>query len=143
MTEVKLGLTPAIISKYMIREWGIPFAKEAMLTGREVGPEELHRIGTIHGLSESSGDLEEAVTRYLNNIRRSAPRSAANIKKLMQLAWKDPGGPDQASQTVQIFAGMMKPGSEGEHGLKHFRAKTKGGVDWAHFWAQKGPIARS
>lgn len=140
MTEVKLGLTPAIISKYMIREWGIPFAREAMLAGREVRPEELHRIGSLHELVESSEEMDSPATKYLQKLSKSAPRSAAACKELVRLAWRDAGGPEQAMKTVQVFAGMMKPGSEGEHGLKHFRAKTKGGVDWERFWAEKSTI---
>lgn len=137
MTEVKLGLTPAIISKYMIREWGIPFAREAMLAGREVKPDELLRIGTLQKLVDSSEELETQTNEYLQNISASAPRSAAACKELIRLAWRDAGGPEQALKTAQVFARMMKPGSEGEHGLKHFRAKAKGGVDWTSFWAGK------
>ncbi|KAF2216977.1 hypothetical protein CERZMDRAFT_119699 [Cercospora zeae-maydis SCOH1-5] len=138
MTEIKLGLSPAIISKYMIREWGIPFVREAMLAGREVKPAELHRIGVVHGLARDGQHLDEMTSQYLQSLSKSAPRSAAAIKELVRLGWKNPGGPEQQQFVTKVFAEMMKPGSEGEHGLAQFRKKIKG-VDWGSFWAEKGP----
>lgn len=132
MTEIKLGLTPAIISKYMVREWGIPFVREAMLTGREVAPTELHRIGAVHGLADTSEELIDLTSGYLSNLSRCAPRSAAACKQLIRLGWRDPGGPEQQQYTTKVFEQMMHPGSEGEYGLAQFRKKVKG-IDWAQF----------
>ncbi|EME78747.1 uncharacterized protein MYCFIDRAFT_205161 [Pseudocercospora fijiensis CIRAD86] len=136
MTEIQLGLSPAIISKYMIREWGIPFLREAMLAGREVKPDELHRIGVVHGTASSSQDLQELTSRYLRDLRKCAPRSAAACKQLVRLGWRDPGGAEQQHFVTKVFAGMMQPGSEGEHGLAQFRQKIKS-VDWGQFHAMK------
>jgi hydroxymethylglutaryl-CoA lyase len=136
MTEIKLGLTPAIISKYMIREWGIPFAREAMLSGRTVAPEELHRIGTVHGLANSLEGLKDLSAQYLRDLKQSAPRSATACKDLVRLAWRAPGSSEQAQYTSQVFEKMMRPGSEGEHGLNEFRRKVKG-IDWGKFYAGK------
>lgn len=137
MTEIKLGLSPAIISKYMIREWGIPFVREAILAGREVKPDELHRIGAVHHIAGNTEELEAKATRYLTNISKSAPRSAAACKELVRLGWKNPGGTEQQQYVTQTFAEMMRPGSEGEHGLEQFRKKVKG-IDWGSFWAANG-----
>jgi len=43
--EVKLGLCPAVISEYVIREWGSSLAREAMLTARPVHAAELQAQG--------------------------------------------------------------------------------------------------
>ena len=85
MTEVKLGLCPATISKFVVREWGLSIAREAMLTARPVKAQELHRVGVIHGLaspplaSSSANDryhdaldngLEHYLDRYLRYVAR-------------------------------------------------------------------------
>lgn len=136
MTEIRLGLSPAIISRYMVREWGIPFAREAMLTGREVKPDELHRIGAVHGLAENEQELSVMTTTFLDNLKKCAPRSAAVSKQLVRLGWTDPTGPEQQHYVKETFKNMMQPGSEGEFGTDQFRKKIKN-VDWAKFWREK------
>ncbi|KAK4494233.1 hypothetical protein PRZ48_014531 [Zasmidium cellare] len=140
MTEIKLGLSPAIISRYMVREWGIPFAREAMLTGREVKPDELRRIGAVHGLAENESDLSTMTAACLENLQKCAPRSAGACKELVRLGWTAPTGPKQQEFVMETFKKMIQPGSEGEFGTDQFRKKIKN-VDWAKFWSEKGDRA--
>ncbi|KAK5167652.1 uncharacterized protein LTR77_007351 [Saxophila tyrrhenica] len=136
MTEIKLGLSPATISRHMIREWGISFSREAMLSGRTVTPEELKGIGAVHGIASSAEDLERLLNEYLQGLRNCAPKSAAAVKELVRLGWNDPGGEEQTKYVKHVFEQMMVPGSEGEHGMAQFRKKNKN-VDWGHFWSSK------
>ena len=137
MTEIKLGLSPATISRHIIRELGIPFAREAMLSGRTLNPQELHNIGAVHGIASSKEDLDKMATEYLDKMRNCAPRSAAAIKELVTIGWKDPGGDAQTRYIKQVFAEMLVPGSEGEYGMAQFRKKVKN-IDWSHFWGVTG-----
>ena len=141
MSEIKLGLSPATISRHMVREWGISFAREAMLSGRQVSPSELQSIGAVHGIASSSEDLDKMAVEYLQRLRPCAPRSATTIKELVRVGWIDPGGTDQTRYIKQVFEEMMLPGSEGEHGMAQFRKKIKN-VDWVAFWEQ-APGAKS
>jgi len=134
LTEIKLGLSPAIISPYLAREWGFGFFREAMLTGREVTPEELQRIGTVHQLIDDSDQLSSRLDGYLDNLDRCAPQSAAACKELVRVAWTDPGGVKQDAFIEKTFDGMMRPGSEGEFGIEQFQNKIRN-IDWAAFWA--------
>ena len=137
MTEIKLGLSPATISRHIVRELGIPFSREAMLSGRTLHPQELKAIGAVHGIATSKEDLGKMATEYLDKLRNSAPRSAAAIKELVRMGWTDPGGDDQTRYIKQVFMEMMQPGSEGEYGMAQFRKKNKN-IDWSHFWAEAG-----
>jgi hydroxymethylglutaryl-CoA lyase len=136
LSEIKLGLSPAIISRYMIREWGIPFLREAVITGREVMPSELQRIGSVHGIADDSAALDGMTEDYLDKLRKCAPQSAAACKDLVRAGWIDPGGRSQDELIRKTFDVMMGPGSEGVFGIEEFRKKTKE-VDWGHFWATK------
>lgn len=135
LSEIKLGLSPAIISKYLAREWGFSFFREAMLTGREVTPHELSRIGAIHGISndDDGKNLDVLVEEYLDKLDRCAPKSAAKCKELVRLAWMNPGGRQQDEFVEQTFDTMMVPGSEGDFGIKQFQKKIKN-IDWGQFW---------
>ncbi|OQV09040.1 hypothetical protein CLAIMM_13222 [Cladophialophora immunda] len=137
VSEIKLGLVPAIISKFVVREWGPSFAREAILSGREVHAAELHRIGAVHGLAPSSDELEEMLETYLDRLRRAGPRAATSCKDLVKAAWAHPFSDTQERLIQTKFAQMMLPGSEGRHGIAQFQSKVKGGVDWVKFWGTK------
>ncbi|WPH03785.1 Hypothetical protein R9X50_00666800 [Acrodontium crateriforme] len=139
MTEIKLGLTPAVISKYLVREWGPSFLREAMLTGREVGADELKRIGTIHNLVSDATELAQSAEDYLRRLAICAPRSATKCKELIKLGYTDAGKAPLDKNIKTTFARMMEPGSEGEFGTEQFRRKIKK-IDWAGFWAGKSSV---
>jgi hydroxymethylglutaryl-CoA lyase len=139
LSEVKLGLQPAVISRFMSREWGFSFSREAMLSGREVSPSELHRIGAVHQVVDDSAMLGEALEKYLDTLDQCAPKSGGEIKQLIRLAWKDAGGERQDNFIEEKFLNMMTPGSEGEHGISQFQKKIRP-VDWKSFWAPKSKL---
>ncbi len=132
LSEVKLGLAPAIISKFMVREWGVAFSREAILSARKVLPEELQKIGAIHGICENADALDAKVETYLDHLKHCAPKAAATCKDLVRLGWSDPGGMEQEAKIKKTFAEMMAHGSEGSFGIKQFQNKVKA-VDWTSF----------
>lgn len=134
LSEIKLGVSPAIISKYMAREWGIPFFREAMLSGREIGPRELRRIGAVHGVAADQTTLDDMVVDYLKKLETSAPRAAATCKELVRNAFVGPGSRKQDDFIRQTFDNMLAPGSEGRYGIKQFRQKRRN-INWKDFWA--------
>ncbi|ETN37502.1 uncharacterized protein HMPREF1541_07124 [Cyphellophora europaea CBS 101466] len=139
LTEIRLGLSPAIISKYLAREWGLPFLREAMLTGREVSPAQLQRIGAVHGVADDAAGLETMLDEYLDKLDKCAPHSASVCKELMNVAWTDPDGQRQDSVIHRKFQDMMLPGSEGEYGIRQFQKKIKD-IDWSAFWKEKAKL---
>jgi hydroxymethylglutaryl-CoA lyase len=134
LSEIKLGLSPAIISKYMIREWGIPFLREAMLPGREVTPPELQQIGAVHGISDDTNALDRMMEEYLDRLSNCPPRSATACKVLIRLGWTDLEGENKDEKIRKTFDEMMAPESEGKFGIEQFQKRVRG-VDWGHFWA--------
>ncbi|EXJ75365.1 uncharacterized protein A1O5_02061 [Cladophialophora psammophila CBS 110553] len=137
LSEIKLGLAPAIISKYLAREWGTSFLREAMLTGREILPAELLRIGAIHAISDDSGDgLNTMLDVTLEQLSRAAPGAGAKCKQLLKLAWTNAGGAQQDALIQKLFNEMVAAGSEGEYGMAQFQKRVKD-VDWAEYWASK------
>lgn len=134
LSEIKLGLSPAIISIYMAREWGLSFFREAMLSGREVSVAELHRIGAVHQLIEDPATANDKLDEYLSRLDKCAPESATTCKELVRLAWTSPESPTQDRFIQKTFDNMMQPGSEGEYGIKQFQQKVKN-IDWGAFWS--------
>lgn len=142
MTEVKLGLCPATISKFVIREWGLSLAREAMLTARPVTAQELRRVGVIHGLTLSSAStdspsidshrasLDGLLQHYLDKyLRHAAPQASARTKDLAAAAWRYSGDERQDKVIKDVFGWMIAPSDEARLGTDAFRAGRKD-VDW-------------
>jgi hydroxymethylglutaryl-CoA lyase len=136
LSEVKLGLSPAVISKYVVRELGTSFSREMMLTGRGVPAEELRGISALHALAEDVGQLDSVLEGYLDGMRGCAPGGAALCKDLVRAAWTGPGSEMQASRIKEVFDTMMEPSPEAKHGMSQFRAGVKM-VDWDLFYQDK------
>ncbi|KAK6220707.1 putative secondary metabolism biosynthetic enzyme [Pestalotiopsis sp. IQ-011] len=129
LSEVKLGLCPATISKYVIRECGPAFAREAMLSGRAIPLSDLRSLGVVAATCESQAGLEKLIDEYLLRLGLAAPRASSLSKNLIRAS---PVGSSQSTQDETIrsaFDEMMKPAGEAEYGLKEFRAGRRL-VDW-------------
>ncbi|KJK77178.1 hypothetical protein H634G_07485 [Metarhizium anisopliae BRIP 53293] len=133
LTEVRLGLAPATISKYVIRELGVPFAREAMLSARSVTAKELVQLGRIAMVVEPGVNPQDALDAYLIGLKHCAPRSSSLTKELVRLAWEDGGGGGkQADGIRRVFDDMMLPDSEAAYGLERFQAGIKD-IDWDRY----------
>ena len=139
LSEVKIGVSPAVISKFLVREWGPSIAREGMLSGREITPEELWRIGAVHVITAEGESLASKLDNYLDQLEKAAPRSAAVNKELARRAWLEPGSPDQAALVEKAFHTMMADGGEGQHGIQQFRNKNKS-FSWREFWNGRSPF---
>ena len=128
LSEVKLGLCPATISRHVIREWGSAFVREAMLSGRSVSMAELYRIGVVAKLV-AAGGLDETLDEYLMRLKYAAPVASTMSKQLVELGWVNPGGREQEKGIKEIFEKMMRADGEAASGLSHFQAGRRN-IDW-------------
>jgi hydroxymethylglutaryl-CoA lyase len=128
LSEVKLGLCPAVISKYVLREWGSALAREAMLTARPVTSQELKSHGIISVLSSTQNDLEADLEQFLGQLRYMSPGGSCMSKELVKTGWTGPGSPAQEETIARLFEAMMLPDAESAFGIAEFRNKRT--VDW-------------
>ncbi|KAH7385108.1 hypothetical protein BKA64DRAFT_697166 [Cadophora sp. MPI-SDFR-AT-0126] len=129
LSEVRLGLCPATISKFVIREWGISYTRSAMLTAREIKASELEELGILYAVVKDKSELDLAVETLLHSMKFNAPGASDLSKKLVRAAYTHPGGEMQARVIKKSFEEMMD--ASAEHG--YARLKFKEGVkrvDW-------------
>ena len=81
LSEVRLGIVPAVISPFVLRRLGGSTARATCLTGAAIGTDEALRIGLVHRVTEP-GDLDAAVSGMLGEILQSSPVAVAASKKL-------------------------------------------------------------
>jgi hydroxymethylglutaryl-CoA lyase len=129
LSEVRLGLCPATISKYIIREMGFAFARRSMLTAREVKPEELALSQIVHRVVTDQEALKNELDQLLDEMRFVAPHALALTKGLLTAAWVNAGGKEQDRVIETSFKDMMVEGSESERAIEAFRKGIKE-VNW-------------
>ncbi|KAL1966034.1 hypothetical protein VTN77DRAFT_4974 [Rasamsonia byssochlamydoides] len=135
LSEVKLGLCPATISKYVAREWGTAFTREAMLSARPVAATELKSLGAIAEVADDQERLQGLLDSLLTRLRGSSPGGSRMAKELVRLSWAHAGGEQQAAGIQALFDEMMRPDSEGAYGVKQFQQRRP--VDWDSFLINK------
>ena len=137
LSEVKLGLAPATISRYVVREFGVGFARETMLSARRVGAAELERRGLLSAavvelMNTGAGGDEKwqaAVDAYVHSLRTVSSEATAMVKQLADLGWMYPGSQRQEEGIGKVFDTMMRKGGDGDWGVKAFQ-KGERNVDW-------------
>ncbi|KAH8901431.1 3-hydroxy-3-methylglutaryl-coenzyme A lyase/3-methylglutaconyl-coenzyme A hydratase [Thozetella sp. PMI_491] len=128
LSEARLGLAPAVISKYVTREWGTSFTRAAMLTGRAVSAAELQRIGAIHATYEDSKLLHCGLEHLVSTMKSCAPGASSLCKDLVRIGWEDPNGPHQQGMIRTVFR-EMTASDESRYGKDEFKKGNKA-IDW-------------
>src|SRR5262245_16122522 len=124
LTEVKIGLSPATISPYVIRAIGERAARRYFLTGERFGAEEAHRLGLL-SLLVPSEKLDAAVDDLLKHLVQGAPEAMRKIKDLIRAVSR--GGPvsdELIDDTAQRIA-EIRVSPEGKEGIGSFLEKRK------------------
>src|ERR1043166_7047237 len=80
LSEVKLGILPAVISPYVIAKIGETHARALFLTGERFDAERALRIGLVHRVVD---DLDVAVAETIAALKSSGPEAVRECKKLI------------------------------------------------------------
>jgi methylglutaconyl-CoA hydratase len=117
-SEVKLGITPAVISPYVIRKIGESAARRYFVTGERFDAVTALRIGLVH---EVVADLEAALESVLSELRTAGPRASRHAKRLVL---DRPDGPETARRIAE-----RRASEEGQAGLTAFIERRR--TPWA------------
>ncbi len=124
LTEVKLGIIPAVISPHVIAAIGERYARRYMLTAERFSAAEAYRIGLLHEIVADDTALDEAVGEIVDALLKNGPRALAECKELVAaVAWK-PLSPDVIEDTAQRIT-RLRASAEGREGMTAFLEKRK------------------
>jgi methylglutaconyl-CoA hydratase len=108
-SEVKLGITPAVISPYVLRKIGESAARRYFVTGERFDAATALRMGLVHDVV---ADLNTALEAVLGELRTAGPRAARHAKRLVL---DRPDGPETARRIAE-----RRASDEGQAGLNAF-----------------------
>lgn len=129
LSEVRLGLVPAMISPYVIRAIGTREARRWFLTGEAMDAKTALRIGLVHETADS-GALGAAADGILGALLAGAPGAQGEIKRLVRHATgrSDAGDAAMLADTARWIA-RVRAGAEAREGLTAFLERRK--PSWA------------
>jgi methylglutaconyl-CoA hydratase len=126
LTEVKLGLIPAVISPHVIAAIGERYARRYMLTAERFSAAEAYRIGLLHEMVVDDAGLDEAVGEIVETLLKNGPKALEECKALIAaVAWK-PLSPDIIQDTARRIT-RLRASNEGREGMSAFLEKRKPG----------------
>lgn len=123
LSEVKLGLIPAMISPYVIRAIGEQAARRYFLTAELFEAAEAYRIGLVHELCMPA-ELDASVNAILGHLLQGGPVALGEGKRLIRdVAGKAIDDALAAETAARIAA--ARASDEGQEGIAAFFEKRR------------------
>jgi methylglutaconyl-CoA hydratase len=122
LTEVRLGILPALISPYVIRRLGDRQARELMLTGERFGAAEALRVGLVHHVVPAA-ELDARVAERVGELLKGGPKAQGRIKMLLE-HWADATWEEYRTGLPRTLA-EVRGGDEAKDGLAAFLEKRR------------------
>lgn len=123
-SEVRLGLTPATISPYVVKAIGPRWAKALFATGEGFDGKFAEQIGLVQYAVENEEEMEAIAEHLTRLIFDAAPGAVADAKKLVDDVLDREIDHDLLSDTAHRIA-HRRASEEGREGLSAFLEKRK------------------
>lgn len=123
LSEVKLGLTPATISPYVIKAMGERAAHRYFITAERFSAKEAYRIGFIHEVVAAE-QLDATVAELENVIVNNSPNAVLETKGLIAEVANAEINEELWSYTADHIA-AIRTSDEGREGIVSFLEKRK------------------
>ncbi len=123
LSEVRLGLVPAVISPFVVRRLGPARARVAFLRGGRIDAAEGYRQGLCDVLAPAPGDaaLDAAVAAVVDDLRRGGPEALLACKALVDgVAGRPPA--EVVDFTARLIA-ERRASAEAQEGMAAFLGK--------------------
>lgn len=123
LSEVKLGILPAVISPYVIRKIGESHARALFLTGERFDGERALRIGLVHHLADTIEELDRLVDETVAQLKSSGPEAVRHCKNLIDYVSHNEIE-EALPYTIEAIA-ERRVSKEGQEGMGAFLRKEK------------------
>ncbi len=133
LSEVKLGLLPAVISPFVIKKIGEGQARRYFLTAEKFTAAEAHRIGLVSHVLPDEATLDKQIERVVDALCANGPEAIAQSKVLIEQMCRFDWERAVDITTKLIAERRISP--EGQEGMKAFLEKR------SPSWAQAGERA--
>ena len=123
LSEVRLGLVPAMVGPYLVEALGARVARRLMLTAERFDARQALRWGLVHEVVTKS-ELTEAARAMIRRLLRGAPGSQAVCKELVRDFAAGPLDAAMRDRTALALA-TRRSSDEARRGVRAFFRKTR------------------
>ncbi|HXF48630.1 MAG TPA: enoyl-CoA hydratase-related protein [Verrucomicrobiae bacterium] len=120
LTEVRVGLIPAVVGPFVIGKIGLSQARSLFLSGEKFGAAAALRIGLVHEMTEGEAGLNEAQKKWTEIFKKAAPGAVRSAKKYLA---KWPFPPADINDQAAVWMAQLRTGKEAQAGFASFFEK--------------------
>jgi methylglutaconyl-CoA hydratase len=125
LTEVRLGIVPAVISPYVVAAVGQRQARRLFLTAAALDAAQAHELQMLHFVVPGE-QLDNAVAEQVELLLRAGPHALQAAKQLIRHVARA-HDPDAVSSDTAALLARLRTSPEGQEGLAAFLEKRKPG----------------
>ncbi|MFG6177668.1 enoyl-CoA hydratase-related protein [Halomonas sp. THAF12] len=123
LSEVRIGLSPAVISPYVQRALGSRQMRRYALTAEIMDAATAERLGLVHRLV-APDELDAAVDAMVDTLLATSPQASRATKALLAEVARDPDSNATRDHTCRIIS-ELRVSHEGQEGLASFFEKRR------------------
>ncbi len=123
LSEVRLGLIPAVISPFVVRAIGVRQARRYFLTGERFDAMTAKAIGLAHMVCMKA-QLEATLDGVIDNLLACGPNAQRDAKALIRTVAHRPIDDAVMEETAALIA-RVRASDEGKEGVTAFLEKRK------------------
>lgn len=124
LSEVKIGLIPAVISPYVIRAIGERQSRRYFLTAEVFDAQTAQDFGLVHHLVDDASELLPAAQAFIATMTQNSPQAMQAAKSLIFAVSHLPITQTVIDETTQRIADI-RVSDEGQEGLSAFLNKRR------------------
>lgn len=123
LSEVKIGLIPAVISPYVMRALGERQSRRYFLTAERFNATTAESLGLVHQVINED-TLENSAEPLVQALLQNSPAAVSAAKNLLQQIYNKNINNEVIAHTTQAIA-EIRVSAEGQEGLSAFLEKRK------------------
>ena len=123
LTEVRLGLIPAVISPFVIEAIGVREARRFFLTGERFDAATAKELGLLHMVTPAN-EIDAALDGVIENLLACGPSAQTEAKLLIDAVANTPIDHKILDDTADRIA-RLRTSKEGKEGIISFLEKRK------------------
>ena len=123
LSEVRIGLAPAVISPFVVKAMGERAARRYAMTGERFSGERARELGLLSE-TYAAAELDDALHGWLDNLMLNSPQAMRASKDLLREASSASVTPALRRYTENAIA-RIRVSPEGQEGLNAFLEKRK------------------
>ena len=123
-SEVRLGITPATISPFVVQKIGNTAAKELMLTGRRFTADEAKAFHLVN-VVVSEAEMIDAERQYIEHFLHASPDAIAECKNLLRMVSGTDDRFNPIYMQTSVAIANQRISKAGQEGMAAFFEKRK------------------